>query len=248
MAKCLSLPFLNKLRERYDLVLASGSPRRQDLLSKLGIPFKVVVSTYEEKHDQRHLVKPVNYVVENAKQKALHTFAQLNSKTNTKPIVVIGADTVVVAEGEIFEKPRDEKAALEMLKTLRDKPNTVMTGLCVIIQTTSQQPLIPPKDFQEGMPKHLKPGVPGVWVEKLPGESGYLVCGLEETTVHFDPDVSNEVLAAYVDTEEPMDKAGSYGYQDLAAFFVSHIEGDFYNVVGFPCHLFFMMLFKLLKE
>ncbi|KAJ1643571.1 hypothetical protein IWQ61_010519, partial [Dispira simplex] len=118
MSKFLSLPFLDTLRERYDLVLASGSPRRQALLSKLGIPFEVVLSAYEEKHDQRHLFKPVNYVVENAKQKALHVFAQMGSRTDTKPIVVIGADTVVVAEDEIFEKPRDEKAALETLKTL----------------------------------------------------------------------------------------------------------------------------------
>ncbi|KAJ1941287.1 Maf/Ham1 [Linderina pennispora] len=70
---------------------------------------------------------------------------------------------------------------------------------------------------------------------------------IESTTVTFG-ELDDELVRAYVATGEPMDKAGSYAYQSLACFFIKEIQGDFYNVMGFPCARFYQMLQSLHRE
>lgn len=119
--------------------------------------------------------------------------------------LVIGADTLVVLEGEPLGQPRDEEEARSMLRRLRGRSHTVLTGLCLI---------------------HA-PGTP--------------VRGLSRSKVTFHP-LSEEEIAWYVATGEPMDKAGAYAAQGIGAVFLASVEGSFHNVVGFPVDLFYRLL------
>jgi len=109
------------------LVLASASPRRQALLSGLGLKFKVLPSAAPEEIDPG--MEPGTLVEELARRKAAWVAAQLTEQEET---LVIGADTVVVLDGKILGKPRDEKEAQAMLEALAGRWHEVFTGVAVI--------------------------------------------------------------------------------------------------------------------
>ncbi len=104
------------------LVLASQSPRRADLLAQAGIPFVVRVAPVEECRTPGEL--PEAYVVRLAREKARAARAEADE-------VVLGADTVVVASGELLEKPVDEADAARMLRALSGRAHEVLTGFCL---------------------------------------------------------------------------------------------------------------------
>ena len=106
------------------LILASGSPRRKELLEKAGLAFEIQVS-----HEEEHYTKtaPCEIVMELAALKA-ESIADLQ----TEDAVILGADTVVVSEGHILGKPSDEAEAKEMIRCLQGKTHQVMTGVCLI--------------------------------------------------------------------------------------------------------------------
>lgn len=105
------------------LVLASGSPRRRELLEEAGFEFEVVVSPAEELHDAS--VGLAELCERNAAAKALAVAEQLPGA------VVLGADTLVWIEGEPLGKPRDLVEARSMLEKLSGREHTVCTGVCV---------------------------------------------------------------------------------------------------------------------
>ena len=106
------------------LILASGSPRRKELLATLNMPFEVIVSDFDEKIDTR---KPL---VEEIKRlsygKACSVFE------NNKDVIVIGADTIVTIENKVLGKPKDKEDAKRMLKELSNNVHTVITGVTII--------------------------------------------------------------------------------------------------------------------
>ena len=105
------------------IVLASSSPRRRDLLLEAG--FEVIIRPAEVDELAGGLA-PRDLVVENAKRKALHVAASLRGD------LVLGADTVVVLEGEVLGKPRDLFHAAEMLGRLSGRVHEVLTGVCLL--------------------------------------------------------------------------------------------------------------------
>lgn len=108
----------------FPLVLASASPRRRELISLLGLPFTCVVSGVDE-----HIppCAPEDMVNELARTKAFAALPLLK-----EPSIVVGADTIVVLDGEILGKPENEQHAIEMLRQLSGRTHTVLTGLCVL--------------------------------------------------------------------------------------------------------------------
>ena len=120
--------------------------------------------------------------------------------------VVIGADTVVAVDGTILGKPRDRADAIRMIGMLQGRSHQVYTGVTVV--------------FGDGTG------------EQEPG-ADRAVTFYEKTEVHVYP-MTQEEIAAYVDTGEPMDKAGGYGIQGLGGMLVEKIDGDYWNVVGLP--------------
>ena len=108
------------------IILASTSPRRKDILSLIKVPFDIVASDYEE--DMSLDMSPTDLVKYLSWGKA-DAVAKHHSES-----IVIGADTIVVCEGKIFGKPKDEKEAVHMLQTISDKKIEVVTGIALIHQ------------------------------------------------------------------------------------------------------------------
>lgn len=170
------------------IILASGSPRRQELLKTAGVEFKVCAAEGEEKLDPA--LHPADAAVEVARQKAGEV-----AKKYPRDCVV-GADTIVVLEDLILGKPKDKADAAEMLTLLSGREHTVYTGVCII-------------------------------------KNGKENCFAEATRVEFYP-LTQDEITAYVESGEPMDKAGAYGIQGLGCVLVKGIAGDYFNVMGFP--------------
>lgn len=197
------------MEQTVKVILASGSPRRKELFERIGLEFSIVKSDAEEVITK---TVPEEVVMELAMQKAAAVKEQL-SKTvfSWNGTLIIGADTIVVSEGKILGKPRNERDALDILMSLSGKEHSVFTGVCGIYLD---------KD--------------GTCVE----ENG--ICFAEETVVAMYP-FSQEEAQAYIRTQEPMDKAGAYGIQGIGAVLVKEIKGDYNNVVGFPLAAFFRL-------
>lgn len=106
-----------------NIILASNSPRRRELLKNAGVDFTVIPSSYKEPKNSN--LPPEKYAEFLAYNKALTVF-------NEHGGVVIGADTIVVLNGEILGKPKDEKDAFYMLKSLSNNTHSVITGYAVI--------------------------------------------------------------------------------------------------------------------
>ena len=190
------------------IVLASASPRRAELLKNIGLEFSVRPDDSEEISTPG--LDPAETVKELARNKASNVAGKIRNAggLGDEEVLVIGADTVVVSNGEILGKPTDETDAERTLRRLSGNRHEVYTGVSVI------------DTF-----------------------SGREVCDHEATVVEF-RDISDEEIAAYIRTGEPMDKAGAYGIQNLGALFVKRIEGDYFNVVGLPLCKLGMILKK----
>ncbi len=172
-----------------ELILASNSPRRRELLGGLGIPFRVEPSRFEERGDER---SARDTALAFAEGKAREVFSRFPRS------VVLGADTVVSCGGKILGKPHSAKEAEEMLRLLSGRVHSVFSGVCLM------------------------------------GE-GLFLKDVFETRVKFYP-LSGELIAEYVASGLPLDKAGAYGIQDGYPLVESY-EGSYTNVVGFPMEL-----------
>lgn len=117
-----------------ELVLASQSPRRQELLSHLKIPFRIQIAGIEENCEHQD---PNLYVCSLAEMKAQAVKAKLSCQNN-KQVVILAADTVVYCDGRILEKPRDAESAKQMLKLLSNREHTVLTGVYLVCEEYSE--------------------------------------------------------------------------------------------------------------
>lgn len=180
------------------LILASQSPRRRELLERMGLTQFEIRPAVGEETASPHL-SPAQLVEELSRQKAGEV-----AQTAGAEDVIIAADTVVAADGRVLGKPHSREEAVEMLRFLSGRTHTVYTGVTV-------------RQGDRAITQH------------------------EATDVLFRPLDEAEILA-YVDTGEPMDKAGSYGIQGRGCVLVEGIHGDYYNVMGLPvCRLALML-------
>lgn len=125
---------VNRIFKEYDVHLASASPRRKTILEHVGMIFTITPSTFEENLDKSKFSHPQDYAMENARCKALEVMERLKEEQQTeKPFIVIGTDTVVVAENMILEKPHTNENALQMLRTLNNlKVHEVYSGVAIV--------------------------------------------------------------------------------------------------------------------
>lgn len=107
------------------LILASGSPRRKELLEQIGLSFEVKISPVEESYVSS---LPDEIVKELAQKKAKACYDAYGG-TGT---IILGADTIVVRDGEILGKPKDEQDAIDMITSLAGRAHQVYTGVAVI--------------------------------------------------------------------------------------------------------------------
>ena len=114
----------------YDIILASKSPRRSELLTQIGIKFKVIVS---EKDEIVTSSIPGDVVMELSLQKANDVMEMYTQKEHNDKFIIIGADTVVAIDDKILGKPKDDDDALDMLTALSGRAHGVYTGVTLII-------------------------------------------------------------------------------------------------------------------
>ena len=179
------------MTEKETIVLASASPRRQELLRQIGCAFRVVVSDAEELSGDS--ISPDRLAEENARRKAKDVAAKESGN-----VPVLGADTVVAVDGMILGKPKDAADAARMLRLLSGRQHFVFTGIALAYKGEVYEDVVRTE----------------VWVDEL----------------------SEKEIDAYIATGEPMDKAGAYAVQGIAAKFIPRIDGSFSNVVGLPLY------------
>lgn len=123
---------LRKISEKYQIVLASQSPRRKELLERLHLPFEIIPARGEE---QIHADQPENVVLELARQKADEVYLRKQDDNSCDQwyLLVIGADTIVVYQNQILGKPRSREHAYEMLHMLSGTTHQVYTGICIVL-------------------------------------------------------------------------------------------------------------------
>jgi septum formation protein len=190
------------------LILASASPRRQELLRNAGISFIVEPTDIPEIPNEGE--SPKGYVERLACEKA-RVIARHHEFD-----FVLGADTTVVVGSEILNKPSDAEDAARMLRRLSGRTHEVITGVCVISPA----------------------GIHSATTKKREVTTDVRS---ERTSVRFEK-LSEKEIGFYVETGEPMDKAGAYAIQGIASRWISRIEGDYFNVVGLPVSLVYRML------
>jgi septum formation protein len=176
--------------KEWDLVLASGSPRRRELLEQIGIHYRVVIADLDESVLPGE--EPGGYVLRLAAAKAKEVAWRENGG---RP--VLGADTAVVIDGRILGKPTDRDHAIGMLSELSDRTHEVYSAVALVT------------------------------------ENGALLKRLNVTRVTF-AKLGRSWLEAYCDSGDPMDKAGAYGVQGLAAQKIARLEGSYSSVMGLP--------------
>jgi len=181
------------------LVLASSSPRRQELLREAGIRLRVQPANIHEERNPGE--QPLQYALRLAREKADAVAQQFPRD------YVLGADTIVVVDEHVLEKPLHAQDARRMLRMLSGRTHQVTTAVALAV-----------------------PGKPAQTASCT-------------TRVTFRGATEQEI-AAYVATGEPMDKAGAYAIQGGAAQWVIQLEGDHSNVVGLPIPLVRSMLEK----
>jgi len=170
------------------LILASASPRRSELLRNAAIPFLVEPAHLPEQPLPDE--KPLDYAQRLARGKALTVHARHPDDA------VLGADTVVVVDEHLLEKPADERDAVRMLRLLSGRAHQVITGVSLVAP-------------------------------------GFERTEAEITQVVFSA-LSEDEIGYYVETGEPMGKAGAYAIQGIASRWIERIDGCYFNVVGLP--------------
>jgi septum formation protein len=232
------------------LILASSSPRRQELIRMLQLPCEIRVSDVNEDTDPG--MEPQKIVEELSIRKAAAVCDMYKSELPLSA-VVIGSDTIVVQDGQVLGKPRDSADAFRMLTLLQGRTHQVLSGIACIDFKAEQQPgehirfaVGEPKDKAGGYDTTMYLGDTGQYriVSESPSGQPEVIVGHTVSKVTFRP-MSDEEIEAYVKTGEPLDKAGAYGVQGLGSVFVERIEGDFYSIMGLPLNLLYQMLLKL---
>jgi septum formation protein len=206
------------MKQNVMIILASGSPRRKELLTQAGLEFQVMTSDIPEKTE---FTAPKDVVLDLSGQKC-DAVADIFLRNNDNEmlsmllaegggILIVSADTVVAMDDKILGKPKDAKDALNSLMSLSGRTHEVFTGVsCRVLKYNPS-------------------------TKKLEDSDSFsFYSGTEVKMYPFD---EYEALD-YIATGEPNDKAGAYGIQGIGERLVESINGDYNNVVGFPLSRF----------
>lgn len=184
------------------LILASSSPRRKQILSESHVRFEIRIPP--NINEESLSSDPVEHVISVSRAKAESVSPQIAEG------IILGADTIVVLNGEILGKPEDKNEALVILKKLSGRTHTVYTGVTLVNKFNDK-----------------------------------IISDYDSTEVTFNQ-LDEKRIESYIETKEPMDKAGAYGIQGMGAFLVKEIKGNLDNVIGLPTEKLKEMLIKII--
>ena len=218
------------------LVLASGSQRRRELLTMCGYDYEIIVSNADETIDEND---PESFVRALSFRKAKDVFDRLFA-AGRRDFAVIGSDTVVAfqKDGEtkpvIIGKPKDAKDAVRILSMLSGKTHRVFTGVSVIADIPDEN-----ADAQCSIREKAE-----IQTECSIQEKAEIQTECSITEVTFET-LSPDEITDYVNSGDPLDKAGSYGIQGPFGMFVREIRGNYFTVIGMPIPVLYKMLKKI---
>ena len=232
-------------------ILASASPRRVEILGKLGFEFTTEVSEAEEKlKNDFNKLHPKEKVEELSFIKAADVAESLILTKETEEgdaYIVIGADTVVSVDGEILEKPRDKADAGRMIEFIQGRSHEVYTGVTLIY---IPKEVLENRGVKEGnkyleLFKILENQMKEADNSEETAEIGNIIKAMlsenklivrtfsEKTEVSVYP-MNEAEVEGYISTLEPYDKAGAYAIQGRFSAYIEKINGDYSTVVGLP--------------
>ena len=188
-----------------NIILASASPRRRTLLAQAGVRFTVHVSEVDETLTEADIADPEKAAAKLADRKAGAVTQELLNANTQGMHVIIGADTMVVLDGEIFGKPKDLADAKRMLRALSGRTHEVMTGVAVYMINA-----VNPEFVNVGRKTFT-----------------------DITRVTF-KELSDEEIAEYLKKGESFDKAGAYAAQGEGASIIAGVDGAMDTVIGLP--------------
>ncbi len=195
---------LSDLLKPYRLILASQSPRRQEILTQMGLDFEVQIRSVNEVYPEELKGAEIPIYLAQLKAKAFDQQLEPND-------ILITSDTIVWCEDSYLGKPTDFSDAKRLLKKLSGKAHEVFTAMC--IQTQDTQSVV-----------------------------------VDSTKVYFRT-LTDHDIEQYINECQPFDKAGGYGVQDWIGLVAIHkIEGSYFNVMGFPSHLVYSELEKVVAQ
>jgi len=185
-----------------NIILASKSPRRKQLLEQMG--FKVRVESIDVEETFPENIE-IDYVAEYLAIKKSESY----TKSIEENTILVTSDTIVVVENTILGKPQNYEQAKEYLTLLSSKTHKVITGCCLRTK------------------------------EKIKHFS-------QKSIVKFKA-LTEDEINYYIENFKPYDKAGAYGIQEwIGTIGIESIQGDYYNIVGFPCSKFFESVQEIL--
>jgi septum formation protein len=187
---------INKKHHKKQIILASGSKRRIDILSELKVPFKSIASNVNEPDYDGEKMNPEEYAVHCARLKAREVARKVEKS------LVIGMDTIGEYEGRVLGKPGDHEHARRMINYIQGTKHNVITGICII-----------DSDSEDSF------------------------AAAEITKVKFAA-MSEKDIEKYLNLGAWKDVAAGYAIQGIGSLFIEKIEGDYFNVVGFPIFRF----------
>lgn len=210
-----------------NVILASSSPRRKQLLEDAGVKFAVYKGSTEvdESLDDDLRAQPAEAVKKLAERKAGSVVQDILAQNPVGLGIVIGADTMVVLDGEMLGKPISADHAREMLRKLSGRTHEVITGVSVWLVMLNES--------------------------EERGGDGKVSLGfrsISETSRVTFKDLTDDDINAYVATGETIDKAGAYGIQGKGGALVANLEGDYDNVVGLPVSRLLKSFPEILEE
>lgn len=190
----------------FDVVLASASPRRRELLEHAGVVFTIRPTDVDETLEPDQLANPAEAVKILAQRKAHAAVEELLGSGYEGAVIVIGSDTMVALGNSVFGKPADSDEARIMLNALSGRTHQVHTGVSVwMVHAPAGE-----EDISLGFRTFV-----------------------DTSDVTF-RDIGAEELEAYIATDEPYDKAGGYAAQGAAGTFIEHVDGSLDTVIGLP--------------
>ena len=222
------------------IILASSSPRRQELIQSLGLELPIdlrpsnVDESYTKEWSPDHIVEQLSL------RKAQATAMQLHQQLSPdQAVLVIGSDTIVVKDNEVLGKPVDEQEASRMLGSLQGRAHQVYTGLaCLWVDGNGEA-----MNLKDSVRTNYLMGRTGQFhlLGSIASDQPCAAVGHTVSEVTF-REMSDQEIADYTASGYPLDKAGAYGIQGIGAIFIERIEGDFYSVMGLPINLLYIML------
>lgn len=191
----------------FEVILASNSPRRRELLDAAGVKFTVrtPVTPVDESLEPDLAANPEEAAKKLAERKAGAVIQEVLSENYTGMLIVIGADTMVVLDGKIFGKPRSASDGKHMLRQLSGRTHEVITAV-------------------------------SVWMVAAPNAEDVSLgfrtfADISRVTFR---DLTDEEITKYLRKGESFDKAGAYAIQGEGASLVDHYDGSLDTIIGLP--------------